>query len=218
MCLKRWIGMAEIVIATNNVGKIQEMRELLEPYQLQAQGYQAYHETVTFPEEHGNYAENALQKVRFIQNLLQTDLPVLGDDSGLYLAAYPRCFQQHTHRDLKKGLPLSHTAYLLELLRQRPKQSREIQLVTHLTLGLGTDFYTATSILKGRVATTELGTMGFDLDRIVIPEGMQQTLAQMVPEQRQKVQQRQAAIEKLLMKIEGGRYGDSRTATDTTAK
>lgn len=206
--------MIDVLIASNNAGKIKEMQTLLALYGWRGRGYQSVHAPVTFPKELTDYQANARQKVTFIQNLLQTDLPVLGDDSGLHLAAYPELFNETTQRDFAAKAALSHTAYLLELLKDRPLTQRQLTLYSYLVLGIGPTYYTGMGILKGRVALAELGTGGFDLDKVVIPDQAQRTLAQMSITERQQYQQRRLAIAQLITKVEGGYYGDQHSTTD----
>ncbi|MFD1671492.1 non-canonical purine NTP pyrophosphatase [Agrilactobacillus yilanensis] len=193
--------MIEILIASNNLGKTKEISDLLALYQLHGVSYQKYHQRLVFPEEQLDYRENALQKATFIQQQLQTTLPVLGDDSGLSLAALPTMFNAQTHRDLAAGAPLSHAAYLCQLLADVPADQRQITLTSYLVLKIGTCTYTGTGTLTGKVALESRGTGGFDLDQIVIPAGLSQTLAELPLQQRQKYEQRRLAIENLLINV-----------------
>ena len=69
----------EIILATQNDGKIKEFNELAEGTEL---NFIALPDKNSFPEETGNtFFENAFIKANFAFSL--TGLPCLGDDSGL---------------------------------------------------------------------------------------------------------------------------------------
>jgi len=74
----------KIVIATHNSGKLREMRELLEPYGIEA--VSAGELNLPEPEETGTtFVENALIKAR--ASTKATGLPAFADDSGLCVDA-----------------------------------------------------------------------------------------------------------------------------------
>jgi XTP/dITP diphosphohydrolase len=76
--------MNRVVIASNNPGKLRELRALLEPLGIEAAPQSDF--AVTEAEEpHATFLENALAKARHASNM--TGLPALADDSGLCVAA-----------------------------------------------------------------------------------------------------------------------------------
>ncbi|HET9471561.1 MAG TPA: RdgB/HAM1 family non-canonical purine NTP pyrophosphatase [Usitatibacter sp.] len=76
--------MNKIVIASNNPGKLRELRGLLEPLGIEAVPQSEY-EVVEAEEPHGTFVENALAKARNASRA--TGLPALADDSGLCVPA-----------------------------------------------------------------------------------------------------------------------------------
>ena len=76
--------MTRVVIASNNPGKLRELRALLEPLGIEAVAQSDF--AVTEAEEpHETFIENALAKARHAANM--TGLPALADDSGLCVPA-----------------------------------------------------------------------------------------------------------------------------------
>ena len=74
--------MKEIILATNNPGKIKEFAEILAPVQCVSQlelGIESVEETQS------SFVENALLKARYLSKL--TNKPALADDSGLIVPA-----------------------------------------------------------------------------------------------------------------------------------
>jgi XTP/dITP diphosphohydrolase len=186
----------KLIIASNNLGKSQELTTYFKSFAVAAVNYQDLHEKIQFPPELADYRANALQKARFIQGVLKTDLPVLGDDSGIELAALPGHFQTKTHREFDQHGSLSHSAYILQLLKDQ--SNRGIILTSYLVLCQGPRYLVGEGHLAGQVALKAQGTHGFDLDQIVIPKGASQTLAEMTTPQRQRYAQREQAIENLM--------------------
>jgi len=75
---------AELVIASNNPGKIREIRHLLEPLGLRIHPQSAFHVTEA-DEPHCTFVENALAKAQ--QAAAASGLPALADDSGICVNA-----------------------------------------------------------------------------------------------------------------------------------
>ena len=72
----------EIVLATTNKHKLQEVRQILSPHKIVVYGLNDLGLKVEDVEENGKtYAENALIKAKAVQKV--TTFPVIADDSGL---------------------------------------------------------------------------------------------------------------------------------------
>ena len=87
----------EIIVGTNNQGKLKEMQSGLKDPAIQLVSYRKYTTSQEQPAETGTTcAENAYLKARFFQQLIGR--PVLGDDGGLTLTAFPDLLGIHTSR------------------------------------------------------------------------------------------------------------------------
>ena len=76
----------EILFASNNKHKLQEVRQILSPYGITVYGLGDVILDISEPEENGqNYYENALIKANHYKNF--TSLPIIADDSGLEVVA-----------------------------------------------------------------------------------------------------------------------------------
>ena len=76
----------EIILATNNKHKLQEVRQILSPHKIVVYGLNDLNLKVKDVEENGKtYAENALIKAKAVQAF--TTMPVISDDSGLEITA-----------------------------------------------------------------------------------------------------------------------------------
>jgi XTP/dITP diphosphohydrolase len=76
--------MNQLVLASNNEGKIREIRRILAPLDIEVFP-QAHYGVAEADEPHGTFIENALAKARHASVL--TGLPALADDSGLCVEA-----------------------------------------------------------------------------------------------------------------------------------
>ena len=76
----------EIILATNNKHKLQEVREILSPHKIVVYGLKDLNIKLPDIEENGStYAENALIKAKAVQQF--TTMPIISDDSGLEIKA-----------------------------------------------------------------------------------------------------------------------------------
>ena len=157
--------MKEIVLATNNPGKIKELNELLAPIQCVSQSTLGITDAI----ENGlSFIENALIKARHAS--LYAKRPALADDSGLvvpalngepgiYSARYagPQTSdEKNIHLLLKNMAHLPHTAreayfYCAMALVQHAKDPIPI---------------ISTGIFKGVIHTESLGKKGFRYDPV----------------------------------------------------
>ena len=104
----------EIIVGTNNQGKLKEMQSGLKDPAIQLVSYRKYTTSQEQPAETGTtYAENAYLKARFFQQLIGR--PVLGDDGGLTLTAFPDLLGIHTSRFFHSANPEEQNRELLHL-------------------------------------------------------------------------------------------------------
>jgi len=76
--------MKQLVLASNNPGKIREIRAILAPLQIEVIP-QSHYDVPEADEPHGTFVENALAKARHAAS--HTGLPALADDSGICVDA-----------------------------------------------------------------------------------------------------------------------------------
>lgn len=190
----------KLVIASHNQGKVREIRALLAPYGIEP--VSAGDLGLPEPEETGTtFAENALIKAR--ASAEGSGLVALADDSGLCVEALG-------------GDPGVYTADWAETPKGRD---------WHLAMGkveeklraLGTDVDRSahfvctlalcwpdgeTALFEGRVAGNltwpPRGTLGFGYDPVFVPDGYDQTFAEIEPEAKHAISHRAEAFKKLV--------------------
>lgn len=188
------------VIASNNLAKTQELIQIFAYYNITAISYRKLINKVKFPPEGDkNYVENAKQKAEFIVKRLPQEW-VVADDSGMLLAAHPNELRVLTARQLA---PYAHTEEQLNnrILAMVNGRSRQVQMVTWLVLNSPTQQYIAKGDFKGTISDRPQGNNGRSFDLILVPDGLQTTLAQLTDEKKIPLLHRAKAVQHLLSQL-----------------
>lgn len=171
----------EIVLASNNVGKLAELQAMLQPLGLRLIR-QSELNIPEAPEPHRTFVENALAKARHASRA--SGLPALADDAGLCVDAFG-------------GLPGVDTAYyctqfgyaksddnnVLALLSQMTNvNNRRAALVSTLVAVRSADDpepLIATGRVVGEITREPIGHNGFGFDPVMFLPEFGQTFAQL---------------------------------------
>lgn len=194
--------MKKIVIASSNLGKVAEIKSF--------QGLKGY-EILTLQDFKGNwlppkeigktYEENALQKAHYYYEKI--GLPILGDDGGLELAAFPELLGLYTHRFFKTQIAKKQNQEILALY-QGKKVSKEITLKASLAYYAGKyQQQIFSSELKGELSKPQ-GNLGYGFDEIFYLPSLKKTLGQLPEEVRNQYSPRIQNLKKLTYYLEKG--------------
>ncbi|HEY4537538.1 MAG TPA: RdgB/HAM1 family non-canonical purine NTP pyrophosphatase [Erysipelothrix sp.] len=182
----------KILIASGNEGKIKEFKQLLGPLGFAVYGAKELGYTIDVEETADTFLGNALIKARYLYEKAQ--MPVLADDSGLVLEAFPDLLSVHSARFMQgESYEKKHEALLK---RYETVANRQAYFETALVL-ITDDVYTFTGQVDGHIALSAKGDQGFGYDPIFIPNGYDKTFAQ-IPEVKEKISHRAIATQKLL--------------------
>ncbi|EPI01037.1 Ham1 family protein [Enterococcus faecalis 13-SD-W-01] len=190
--------MREIIAASNNQGKIQELQKAASSVEIVS--YLSYGEKTEAAETGESYLENALIKAETVGKFLQR--PVMGDDGGLELAAFPNHLGLYTARELSSyKTDTEKNEYILKLLKG--KKDRTCVLRAALAYYRpGKEPIQIIEKLVGEIALEQTGTNGYGFDSIIwIPE-KNRTLGEMTLEERNHFSPRIRAFRKLLRRLE----------------
>lgn len=184
----------QLILASNNKNKIREL-QLAFPSET-IESYTTYSEPIDIVENGKTYVENALIKAKEIATIIQK--PVIGDDGGLELCAFPDKLGIHTARFFEKGLTdRQMNEQLLNLLEH--ESDRRFKLHACLVLyNLEDKPIIVEKVLTGRVSETICEGGGYGLDSILIPTGYTQTLSLLNMEQRDELSPRNQAFNELI--------------------
>ena len=192
--------MPDLIIASENPGKLVEIHEILKdlPIRLVSPSQLGLHLDVA--ETGATYAENAALKAQAYAQASQ--LPALGDNSGLEVAALGGRPGLHSHRFAPQpgATDADRRAYLLELLQSQPAPPGLTgwPAAFHCTVAVATpggNLQYAYGECPGLIIPEERGTGGFGYDPIFyIPEaGM--TMAELGMEAKNKISHRGRAVQ-----------------------
>lgn len=185
--------MTQLILATHNDHKAKEFREILPQYSVQTLADLGHDDEIkeTATSLEGNSfikAENVFKRYGHV---------VISDDSGLEVDALngaPGVYSARYAGDPRNDQ--RNTEKLLDELQGA--SNRKAQFRTVITLMNAENSFQFEGIVKGTIAKSPLGEAGFGYDPVFIPEGVQQTFAELAANEKNKISHRANAIEKLL--------------------
>ena len=186
----------KLIIASNNKHKIYEIKTILgakfeEILSMREAGID--HETI---EDGMTFMENALKKAREIAEI--SGCAALADDSGICAHALgdaPGIFSARfagTHGDDE-----ANNALLLKKLEDKTDKGAHYTCAMALVFPDGRTV-SAEGYMYGTLIDTPRGTAGFGYDPIFVPDGEVRTVAEMTPEEKNKISHRAKALVALL--------------------
>lgn len=213
--------MRKAILASQNRNKIREIKAILEKYGLEV----ISRDDTSLPkddiEETGTtFDDNSYLKARTIYDMIRLtpdmsaylDSPVIADDSGLMVDALDGAPGVFSARYAGEGCTYDdNNEKLLSALRDVPPEDRGAGFVTVITLiypeGDGIpeaavrkgDVYvlSAKGELRGHIATEKRGSEGFGYDPVFIPEGYENTFAELGTDFKNTISHRAKALEEL---------------------
>ncbi len=186
--------MFKIVAATANKHKLDEFKKLLHDQNADIIGLDAYPEMPPIEENGQNFKENAGIKALAAQTYC--GIPAFGDDSGLEVEALNGAPGLYSAR--YAATPEERINRVLEELEG--KSNRNARFVCVIAIAANDEVVeTFEGEVKGKIIDTPRGTGGFGYDPIFVPDGYDQTFAEMPEELKNQISHRaracQAAIE-----------------------
>ena len=183
----------ELVVATNNAGKLQEIQALLPAFQLLTLRDIGY--TAAIPEPYHTFEQNALTKASTIYDFC--DKMVMADDSGLCVEALhgaPGVISAH-YAGLPVNDPENVQKVLTELQHEASRKAYYIAVICLITEG-GSYFFEG--YCHGTIAHEPRGEGGFGYDPIFIPQGYDQTFAELPLPVKNTLSHRGIAVRKMV--------------------
>ncbi len=183
-----------LLIATNNAHKIQEIREILSGTGIILQSLLDRSDLPEPPEDGLTFEANAMQKARTIQS--QVGGVVLADDSGLEVDALGGAPGVHSKRFSAEGTAASNNHLLLERMADVTLRTARFRCV----LALVSPHYEGTvdGACEGKIATGTTGTQGFGYDPLFVPDELDgRTMAQASMQEKNAISHRGRAFRRL---------------------
>ncbi len=184
----------ELFLATQNKHKIEELSALLQG-RFSVRSIADLGQTADIPETGNTIAENSMQKAAFIAQ--KFGVTCLSDDSGLEVYALqnaPGVFSARYAGPQKNDQ--DNVQLLLKNLSN--EVNRSARFVTVLTFHLDGKYYQFEGSIEGKIIHEPIGNQGFGYDPIFVPDGYEQTFAQMTMEQKNGIAHRALAFQKFV--------------------
>lgn len=197
--------MKKIIMATNNKGKIEELKKMLSKYEILSQK-EAGIEDLDVEENGETFEENAIIKVNSIRNLVDKEAYIIAEDSGICIEAldgYPgtktkRAAQEELGREVTNE---ERNNIILEKMVNNTNRKIIWQTVIALIDDDG-KIKTFKGEVEGKVAEKLAGDNGFGFDPLFYIEEEKKTLAQMTFEEKEKYSARKRAVETLMKHLQ----------------
>ncbi|MCZ2128033.1 MAG: RdgB/HAM1 family non-canonical purine NTP pyrophosphatase [Anaerolineales bacterium] len=184
----------KLLLATNNSGKVVELRELLSGMNLEILTPSQINLHLDVDENGSDYRENAAKKaLAFAQ---ASGLISLADDSGLEVEAlngapglYSARYSPKPNADDK-----DRRAYLLEKLRDKPRPWRARFCATIAVAKPSGEIEYATGECVGEIIGEERGARGFGYDPIFLSPELGETMSEITVEEKNEISHRARAL------------------------
>ena len=192
----------QLVVATNNKGKLKEFSLLLPAFEIISQS-----SLNIIPEEElgETFFENSIQKARVANNA--SGIAALGDDSGLIVPALNNLPGLHSaryaHKNANDEENREHLKNELEKIDLLEAKAYFVCVLVLIQAPQDPFPLVATSMLEGIVKTNSQGKNGFGYDPMFYPAGSNHSLAEMDESEKAQISHRGKAVEVLQRKILG---------------
>lgn len=197
----------DIIFATNNENKTREIRNIL-GLSFNLLSLNDLNITENIPEDEPTLEGNALQKARYIHNILKRN--VFADDTGLeieMLGGLPGVKSARFAGDNNDSE--ANIDKVLSMMSESANRNARFRTVIALIFD-GRE-YLFEGIVKGSITTERRGTGGFGYDPVFIPEGETRTFAEMPLGEKNKISHRARAFEKLRLFLYNYNYTNKLT-------
>lgn len=184
----------DLVFATNNVHKLEEIRAMLGD-KVNILSLADIDCQVDIPETADTLEGNARIKAEYVFKTYGVDC--FADDTGLEVEALHGAPGVHSAR--YAGNQHDSVANRQKLLADLSGESnRTARFRTVIVLILKGREYLFDGTVYGQITTSEKGTEGFGYDSVFVPAGYNQTFAELPAGQKNKISHRAKAVEKLV--------------------
>lgn len=192
----------EILIATNNRDKVDEISYLLSSSQFSVKSLDDFPKIPKTVENEPTLEGNALKKARDAFKAL--GVLTLADDTGLecyYLELKPGVISARYSGE--NATYADNNAKLLQALKGVPPRRRNARFRSVIAIVGSNIQKVVEGTMEGAIAEAPHGSNGFGYDPLFIPRGSKKTYAEMTLEEKNKVSHRAAALTKAVEILRG---------------
>ena len=177
-----------MILATNNKGKLEEIKNIFKDYKIYS--LKEKNIDIDVVEDEDSFLGNAKKKAIEIYNIAKEE--TIADDSGLCINCLNGFPGVMTHRFLgEDATDRMRNEYLINEVNKY--EDRSAQFICNLVYYNGRDVIVGEGVLEGFIAKECRGKNGFGFDEIFeLPNGL--TLAELSSEEKNKISARNKAI------------------------
>lgn len=193
--------MKKIIFATQNQGKVKEIREILAGMPIEVLTMNEAGIDIDIEENGKTFEENAIIKAEALKDY--TDAIILADDSGLeidYLNKEPGVYSA---RYLGKDTPYEiKNQIILERLNEVPREKRTARFVCAIAAaGRNIETMTTLGVIEGYIGDEASGDNGFGYDPIFYIENLNKSTAELTAEEKNQISHRGQALKAMKDKL-----------------
>ena len=190
----------KLVLATNNLHKIEEIRHALADLPVKILSRSDFHAFPDPDETADTLEENAIIKARAVR--LATGSPSLADDTGLEVSALGGAPGALSAR--YAGPNATYTDNVTKLLKALTgvpfvdpaagQGARSARFRTVIAIDWGDTVETVEGVINGHISDYARGDKGFGYDPVFVPDGHNQTFAEMSLDEKNTISHRGQAL------------------------
>ncbi len=185
----------KLLFATKNEHKVSEVRKIFDCTKFEILSLADFPDIHDIEESGNTFEENAFIKASAVFDKFR--IPVIADDSGLaveQLNGAPGIYSSRFAGE--NATDNDNNTKLLSELSEFP-EPHLAKFVCAAVFYDGNNKFTATGELHGKIIMQQRGNNGFGYDPLFIPEGYTKTLAELSPEEKNKISHRAKAFGKM---------------------
>ena len=185
-----------LLLGTRNAGKMREIATILADVPWRMRSLREFPNVGVAAETAPSYAENAIAKAQFYAR--ETGLCALADDSGLEVEALGGAPGVFSARYAGVGASdADRRALLLSELgsrRERADRGARFVCVVAIATPAGNVLNTSEGTCEGSIIFDERGTNGFGYDPLFVPDGFDETFAELSDSVKNRISHRARAL------------------------
>lgn len=182
--------MKELILASNNAHKVEEIKSILDDYKILTLKDIGYYEDII--EDGTTFEENALIKARTIAKY--SGKAAIADDSGLSVALLDGRPGVYSARYSKEQSDEKNIEKVLEELNGEKSKAKFVSVIA-LVRPDGSEI-TFRGECHGEIIFEKRGSNGFGYDPIFYVPSLEKTFAELTPEQKNSISHRKESLEK----------------------
>jgi XTP/dITP diphosphohydrolase len=194
--------MPQLLIATNNAGKLRELQDMLSVLELTVVGLREIGINVDIAETGTTFEANAVIKASEYARL--AGIPTLADDSGLVIDHLGGRPGVHSARYAgETATDEDRLQKVLVEMKDASERTARFVCVTALADAVGRVVASVSGTCEGIITQRPRGLSGFGYDPIFLPKGFDKTFAEIDSETKNRISHRANAVAKIIPFLRG---------------